>query len=96
MTRKFSVFDPATGKHTQVTSVEELKALIAQTALDFFNLHTHNRPYNIIDVGDDGSETWLSPDGEVVLSPDQLVAQMEADIENRIRFSKDLISVTKL
>ena len=71
MRTKFAVLNPIDGSYTQVTTEQERDVLLAQNAWNFFLSHTHNRPFSIVTINEDGSETWSSPTGEPILSPAQ-------------------------
>lgn len=79
--RKYAALNPADGSYTYVQSIEELKATIAQRAWAFFLLHTHNTPYTVVDVDEvTGAEVWHAPNGDLRLSPQQIQAEIKAQI----------------
>lgn len=78
MTTKFSVINPMTGIYTDAATEQERDALLAKTAWEFFLAHTHNMPYSVVVVNEDGSETWSAPNGAPMLSPAELAAEAAA------------------
>lgn len=76
MTNKFAVINPMTGLYTEASTEQERDTLLAQIAWDFFLSQTHNTPYSVVTINEDGSENWASPTGTPMKSP----AQLEAEI----------------
>lgn len=87
MTRKYATFNPAAGEYVVVNTLEEATKKAAEFALAFYFLHTHDTPCTVIDVAEDGSETWTSLSGEAVLSPEQVSAELEAQMSASGRFT---------
>jgi len=78
MKTQYAILSPVTGTYTKVDDPKQVPALIAQAALDFYLAHTHQSPYTIINVNDDGSETWTSIKGEVLF--DSVEAKKQLDL----------------
>jgi hypothetical protein len=77
MKTKFVVLNPLTGIYTDAATEAERDLLLAKFSWDFYMSQTHQKPYSSVIVHDDGSEVWSAPDGEVMLSPEQLRALWE-------------------
>jgi hypothetical protein len=82
MTTKFACLNPLTGEYKFATSKEELCATVAELAVQLFMQHTHQAPFSIVETLEDGSEKWISPEGEQMLSPAEVRASAELKIKN--------------
>jgi hypothetical protein len=68
----YKIFNPHDGLYIDATSVDDAKEKLVNVIYDFFMAHTHESPYSICEVQDDGSEIWKNPLGEQIFSPDEL------------------------
>lgn len=79
--RKYAILNPADGSYAYTQSAEEIKTMIAQRAWAFFLLHTHGTPYTVVDVDEvTGAEVWHAPNGELLISPEQMTAEIATHI----------------
>jgi hypothetical protein len=70
MTKLFKIFNPLTGNYASAANEQERDALLAQTAWQLFLAHTHSTPFSIVEIQEDGSESWTAPDGSAIPSPE--------------------------
>lgn len=79
-TQVFKVLNPNTGEYTNCNTREECIQKLARNAYEFYLAHTHDNPYSIVTINDDGSETWETAKGEKLMLPfnmDRLYAIIE-------------------
>lgn len=77
--KKYSVLNPTTGLYQDAETLDECLDLVSETSYNLLLNYTHNQPYSVVEIHDDGSETWRNPAGEEILSP----AQIKANIKGR-------------
>jgi len=75
--KKYTVLNPMTGLYQDAETIDECLNLVSQTAYNLLLNHTHEQPYSIVEINDDGSETWRNPAGEEILSPAQIKANIK-------------------
>lgn len=97
MTQQFAVLDPATGQYTKFDTAEAALDAGAQIAANFYLAQTHGRPFAVIEVAENGAETWAAPDGTPMMSPEQIAADAAARIRHLESFTNaGTIPVTNL
>ena len=64
--------------YVDALSLDELVKVMVQQAWSIYFRNTHESPYSVATINEDGSETWASPSGEPQLSPAQIIEQLEA------------------
>lgn len=84
--KKYAVFNPADGLYTQVDTIEEAVAKSAEIACAFFLEHTHNNPFSVVQIAENGDETWYLASGEMMDSPAQIQAKLEAQLRKAEAF----------
>jgi hypothetical protein len=57
----YKIFNPNTGTYVDADSVGSAKEMLAQQALEFYFMHTHQSPISIVEIDDNGIETWRNP-----------------------------------
>lgn len=62
--RLYKIHDPYTGTYHDVTSREELKTELVKAAWKAYLVLTHGTPFGIVDINENGSQTWVSPPQE--------------------------------
>ena len=77
--KKYSVLNPTNGSYQDAETLDECLNLVSEIAYNLLLNYTHNQPYSVVEIHDDGSETWRNPAGEEILSP----AQIKANIKGR-------------
>ena len=77
MQQVYAVLNPMDGQYKKHNSLEEAVAYAGELAVSFFLSHTHDQPLSVVDVNDDGSETWSSAYGQAGLSPEQVIEQLK-------------------
>ena len=70
--KKYSVLNPTTGSYQDAETLDECLDLVSEIAYNLLLNYTRNQPYSVVEIHDDGSETWQNPAGEEILSPDQI------------------------
>lgn len=65
-----------TGEYADTVDKNECLAKLAETAWNFYLSYTHNQPYTVVTINEDGSEVWQAPNGDTILSPEQLTEAM--------------------
>ena len=58
MTKTYAVFNPSKGEYTYTNSELETLDILANNALEFYLLHSHNLPISVVIENEDGSSTW--------------------------------------
>jgi hypothetical protein len=77
MTVEYRVLNPTDGSYSSHASIEECFDQIIRVAYAFYVSHTHNIPFSIVTVNPDGSQTWKSPDGKDMPSPEEAFNMMK-------------------
>lgn len=89
----YKLFDPKTGSYIDIFDKEELIKTIAEKAFEFFLHHTHNSPYTVVTIDDDGVTTWKSAEGEdmdPLLGYDPTLIQLATDhVDKAVNATKD-------
>lgn len=80
MTTEYRLLDPNVGLYTTYNTLKEVQTASAKMAFEFFMAHTHQTPYVVVTINDDGSETWRAPDGDERVNPDEIAALIEEGI----------------
>ena len=78
MTIQYAVFNPAAGEYDRALTVEERNILIARTAYNYFLSHGTSTPYSVVEMNEDGSETWRNPQGEEIENGDVLMEYIKS------------------
>ena len=60
---KYAVLNPSDGSYTFAATELKRDKLIQAFALEFYLSHVHGVPYSVVEVKEDGSEQWRSPEG---------------------------------
>lgn len=76
MENKYGLLNPNEGAYTFYATQAEAESALCKAALDFFLLHTAQRPIAFVTVNDDGSETWYGSNGETTPNFEQLRLEM--------------------
>lgn len=78
--KKYAYLNPNDGQYTTFDTKEAVIAAAVHAAFEFFITHTHGKPFAEIEVDEaTGAETWSAAhDGSPMLSPAQLLAEVEA------------------
>lgn len=98
MQTKFAYIHPTSREYIYVESIDELVSQLTTHAITTFIEHYCNgQPYTVVEVQDDGSEKWYSPDGTDLPSPAEIAAQLEAMARYRKSFEQaGVIPVTQI
>lgn len=72
----YKVLNPGNGSYSSHEGLDECFEQIIKVAYAFYVSHTHNIPFSIVTVNSDGSETWRSPDGKDMPSPEESLNMM--------------------
>lgn len=80
MQTKYAIFNPATGKHDYVNTIDEVPAKIASMALEYYKSHSSGTAYNIVSIDDNGWETWTSPQDTRTELPQEILDNITNNI----------------
>jgi len=83
----YKVLNPITGEYADTTTKEKCLAKLAETAWNFYLSQTHNQPYTVVTVNEDGSEVWQTPTGDTILSPAQIEETLQAGLPQTLPVS---------
>lgn len=86
--RKFAVFNPTDGSYKKFDSIEDTLAEASDVAFIIYMRHVHENPFSIIEVAEDGTEIWSTPNGEIHDSPEVIKAKLETKIRNMKAFTE--------
>ena len=73
----YKVFDPYTGLYSDASSPDELKELLAERAWAAYLELTNYCPIAIVNINNDGSQTWKSHNNEIMPNYDELRTALE-------------------
>lgn len=86
MQTKYKILNPLTGQYDTFDTFDACADELGIRAWEFYLLHTHHNPYTVVEVNDDGSETWRNPTGEELHDPnavlDDVIEEIKAYKEN--------------
>ena len=72
MTIKYAIFDPLTGEYTRFNTPEERKSALAEKLINFYLHYASGQLYSVIEIHEDGSETWRNPQGDEIENQEEL------------------------
>jgi hypothetical protein len=84
----YKVLNISNGEYIDCNTEVETIRKIAQLAVDRWFEYTQGQPYSIVEINEDGLETWRNPEGQEIKSPAVLMAEVEALIKSTLRKSK--------
>jgi hypothetical protein len=87
MTTIYKILNPLNGEYVTANTIEECEVYVVDLAFNLLNHVTHNAPYSVIDIKEDGSQVWRNPQGEEIADFDKLKE------EARVRVGKPLLSI---
>jgi hypothetical protein len=76
MTTLYKIFNPVTGEYSTVDTKEACIEKVGELACNFYLSHTHNNPYSIVTINEDGSETWRAANGTETNNYDDIRANI--------------------
>lgn len=68
----YKIFNPSNALYADAETMDECIETVAQLAYDFFMKHTHNAPYSIVEVQDNGAEVWRTAEGDEIPNPNEI------------------------
>lgn len=80
----YKIFNPQTGQYADAFDSAECLSKLAETAWKYYCAHAHNAPYSICEMHEDGSQIWRNPQGEEILSPEQVLRVSELKISEAL------------
>lgn len=86
MTTKYAVYNPMVGESVFFETKEEAILNFWNFAIEVAKSHFHNTAYMIVEVNEDGSETWCNEDNQEIQRPkteEEILAIYEAAKELR-------------
>jgi hypothetical protein len=81
--KTYKVFDPYNGLYSDASTLEDLKKILAEKAWEAFLKITNNNPYTIVEVDEQGNETWKTMKGEPMISPEEIKNMIEKSLHSR-------------
>lgn len=78
---KYAALNPAIGEYEFATTQEELKQLIAKNALAFYMTHCHGVLHSIVEIDENGWETWTSSNNISVELTNKLLQEIAANVK---------------
>lgn len=73
----YKIYHPLTGEHIDAYSSQECLEQLANLAMQCHMYYTNNSPYFIVETSADGtSQVWRNPQGEEVLSPEEITREV--------------------
>lgn len=82
MNRKYAVFNMSTGDYTMLNTIDEALDNIRGKISEYIDLVTARCPVTVVDIAEDGTETWRNIDGVSIPTKAELDRQI-AEIRNR-------------
>ena len=82
--RIYKIHNPYSGMYVDVSNVAELAEVLAQQAWEAYMILTHNQPITVVDINDDGSQIWRSPQGDVYPTPEEIQEKMKKFAESQM------------
>jgi hypothetical protein len=67
--KKIAFFDYTTGQYTFHDIGDNIAELIAKKIMQTTMHYTHNAPWNIVEINDDGSYTWKNAVEQIMPTP---------------------------
>jgi hypothetical protein len=62
--KKYKVFDPTIGQYQVYFTLEQCQNAVFKNMWDTYLKFTHDQPYIVVTLNEDGSEKWTAPSGE--------------------------------
>ena len=85
MTIKFAIIDPTTREYSFEIDREAAIVTIAQNAVNtYINYYNGGVVCSLVDVQEDGSETWYTQDGVLTPSPDEILRKSLIAIRSKV------------
>ena len=85
----YKVLNPLNGEYLTANTAEECVEFVADLAVNLVNNLTHNAPYSIVEINEDGSQIWRNPAGEEMVNMEQVKKQ------TKLRVGMPLTSIPK-
>jgi hypothetical protein len=76
----YKIFNPLTGEYTTAETLEVCTDILADTAISILNNFTQNAPYSVVEINEDGSQTWRNPQGEEIVNLELLRQKAKAQV----------------
>lgn len=95
--QKFAVYNPLDGMYKLFDTIEETVVAATEVAFAMYSNYVHDAPFSVVDIADNGAETWSTPAGDIYDSPTQIKAKLERQIRQMQAFANaGAIQVTTL
>ena len=69
MQTKYAVYDPSENKYFYFETKDEAIKYFWKAMFNFSYCYFHNTPFSVVEINDDGSESWKSADGSDMENP---------------------------
>jgi hypothetical protein len=80
MTTIYKILNPLNGEYTTANSFEECSEFVADLAVNILNNFTQNAPYSVVDINEDGSQTWRTPQGVEIVNLEELTVKIKTRV----------------
>ena len=77
MQKIYKILNPATGEYEPAATLDECTTKLSDIVWKFYLGYAHQQPYSIVEVHDDGSETWRNPAGDEIASPEEILQKIK-------------------
>ena len=74
---KFAVFNPKDGTTTMYSSKDDAVKKIIEQMMAMYNEHVHDKMYSLVQINEDGSQTWGLPDVEFELTKQEVIDKIK-------------------
>ncbi len=73
----YKILNPTTGEYTTAETLEACTEALADAAIYVLNKFTLDAPYSVVDINEDGSQTWRNPRGEEIVNLEELNTKLK-------------------
>jgi hypothetical protein len=84
MTIVYKIFNPQTGEYLNALDKADCTAKIVELAWQHYLAYTHGSPYSICEIDAVGNQVWRNPQGEEILSPEELLRLAELSVSKAL------------
>ena len=74
---KFAVFNPLNGTYTMYSSKDEAVKKIVEQMMTMYENHVHDKMYSLVQINEDGSQSWGLPDVEFELTKQEVIDKIK-------------------
>lgn len=82
MTIVYKVLNPLNGEYLTANTPDECAEFVADLAINMLNSATHNAPYSVVEINEDGSQVWRNPVGSEIIQRPSFLAKATSNVRN--------------